>query len=99
VNLQTVRAIVDEAQLSEAVHEETHSRAGCANHLCEGLLADSRDYSVGHAVLTEMRQQQQNPGELTPWTPSLGKLCATLDTYLRGDRSVRSAAPRSCGMF
>ena len=63
MNLQPAPAIVNEAQLPEPVHEKTDPRPGCPYHLGEGLLTDLGDYRLGHAFLTEARQQQQNPSQ------------------------------------
>jgi hypothetical protein len=56
MNLQPVLAIVNEAQLSEPVHEKTDPRPGCADHIGEGLLADLGDYRLGHAFLAEVNK-------------------------------------------
>jgi hypothetical protein len=49
--------IFDEAQFSEAIHEKTHARPGCADHLRQYLLADLRNYRLRLAFLAELRQQ------------------------------------------
>ena len=59
----TPAVIVDEAQLPEPVHEKTNPRASCTDHFRQHLLTDLGDYSLGHAFLAEMSQQQQNPGQ------------------------------------
>ena len=46
--------VVNETHLPESVHEKTDPRPGCADHLCESLLADLGDYGLGHALLAEM---------------------------------------------
>ena len=62
MNLQALPAvIVNEAQLSEPIHEKTDPRPGCADHLCEGLLTDLGDYSLRYAFLAEPSKQEQNP--------------------------------------
>ena len=64
MNLQPAPAIiVNEAQLSEPIHEKTHPRPGRADHVCEGLLTDLGDYGLGHAFLAEMGKQEQNPSK------------------------------------
>ena len=64
MNLQAApTVIVNEAQLSKPIHEKTDSRPGCAYHVCEGLLTDLGDYSLGHAFLAEMSKQEQNPSK------------------------------------
>jgi hypothetical protein len=45
------------------VHEKANPRAGRAYHLCQSLLADLGDDSLGHAFLPEMSKQVQNPGQ------------------------------------
>jgi hypothetical protein len=63
MNLRPALAIVNKAQLSEPIHEKTDSRAGCAYHLCEGLLTHLGDYSLGLTFLAEMSKQKKNTGE------------------------------------
>ena len=63
MDLQSTLAIVDEAQLSEPVHEEADPRPGGADHLGKRLLTDLRNYRLGYALLAEMSQQEQNPSE------------------------------------
>jgi hypothetical protein len=50
-------AVVNEAKLSEPVHEEAHPRPGRADHLGERLLTDVGDNRFGRAFLAEMSQQ------------------------------------------
>ena len=50
--------IFDESQFPEAIHEETHSRPGGANHLCQDLLADLGNDYVGFTFLAELSEQQ-----------------------------------------
>jgi hypothetical protein len=54
VDLQAAVTIVEEAWLSEAIHEGTDPRSGCANYVCEGLLADLGHYSLGCPFLAKM---------------------------------------------
>ena len=62
MNLQIITAmIIDEPQFPKPVHEMAYPRASRAYHLCEGLLADIGDWSVVHAFLAEVSQQQQYP--------------------------------------
>jgi hypothetical protein len=61
MNLHPAPDIVNEAQLSEPIHEKTDARPGCAYHLGEGLLTDLRDYSLGYAFLAEVSKQEQKP--------------------------------------
>jgi len=55
--------VVDEAQLSKFVHEETHARPRRSDHLCKRLLADFRDHRLGCPFLAEVRQQQEHSGK------------------------------------
>jgi hypothetical protein len=41
---QSAVVIVDKAMISELVHEMTDPRPGCADHLCQHILIDSRNY-------------------------------------------------------
>jgi hypothetical protein len=54
MNLQSAPVIVNEAQLSEPIHEKTDPRPGGAYHLGEGFLTDLGDYSLGYAFLAEV---------------------------------------------
>jgi hypothetical protein len=38
--------VINEAQLSESVHEKTDARPVCAYHLCQSLLTDFGNYGV-----------------------------------------------------
>jgi hypothetical protein len=55
--------VLNEAQLSKFVHEETHSRPRRSDHLRERLLADFRDYRLGCPFLAKVRQQQEQAGK------------------------------------
>lgn len=46
--------VLDETQLPEPIHEEANTRAGCAHHLCKGLLTDFRNVLADQSV--EIRQ-------------------------------------------
>src|SRR5438105_14598571 len=61
MNLQPVPIVVNEAQLSEPIHEKTDPRPGCAYHLCESLLTNLGDYRFGRAFLAEVSKQEQKP--------------------------------------
>ena len=63
MNLHPALPVVEEAQLSEPVHEETDPRPGRADHLREGLLANLGDYGLRHAFLAEVSKQQQESSE------------------------------------
>jgi len=64
VNLQPAPAIVvNEAHLSEPVHEKADPRTGWTYRVCKGLLTDLGDYSLGDAFLPEVSKPQQNPSQ------------------------------------
>ena len=52
--------VIDESELSKAVHEEIHPRSGRADHLREDFLTDLRDHVLRFDFLAEMGEQQQN---------------------------------------
>src|SRR5271157_4498815 len=85
--------IFDEAQLSEAIHEKTHSGPSCANHLSQYLLADLRNHRLGFAFLAELGQQQQNPRQ--PLFAGIEKLInqigldASVAGKQKGDEHIR----------
>jgi hypothetical protein len=51
--------VFDKTQLSEPIHEEAEPRAGGANHLREGLLADLGNHCLWRPVFAELGEQQQ----------------------------------------
>ena len=55
--------VVNEAQFSKFVHEETHAGPGRADHLRKRLLADFRDHRLRFVFLAKVRQQQEQPGK------------------------------------
>ena len=55
--------VVNEAQLSKFVHEETHARSRRADHLRKRLLADFRDQRLRFIFLAKVRQQQEQAGK------------------------------------
>ena len=55
--------IVDEAMLSEPVHEMADPRPGRADHLCQSILIHVGDYHISLAILAKMRKQQENPSQ------------------------------------
>ena len=63
MDLQPAPAIVDEAQLSEPIHEKTDPRPGCADHFRQRLLTDFGNYRLGFAFLAKMSEQQKDPGQ------------------------------------
>ena len=64
MNLQIIPGvIVNKSQFPEPVHEKANPRASRAYHICEGLLTDLGDYSLGLPFLAEVSQQQQNPSQ------------------------------------
>ena len=62
VDLQPT-VVVNKSQFSEPVHEEAYPGAGCAYHLCEGLLADLGNDRLGRPFFAKMSQQQKGPGQ------------------------------------
>ena len=58
VDLQST-VVVNEAKISESVHEEIYSRTGCANQFCQSLLTNVRDHFLGSAFLAEVGQHQK----------------------------------------
>ena len=62
LDLQTA-IVVDKSQFPESIHQEADPRAGRAHHLCEHLLADLGNYSLGHAVLAKVSEQKKDPGQ------------------------------------
>ena len=63
MNCGDAAVIVDEAQLSKFVHEETYTRPRSSDHLCKRLLANFRDHRLGCPFLAEVRQQQEHSGQ------------------------------------
>ena len=62
MNLEIAAAmIVNEPQFPKSVHEKAHPRARRAYHLCDSFLTDIGDWSLMHAFLAEVSQQEQNP--------------------------------------
>ena len=61
--MQSTAVVIDEAQLPEAIHEETNPRSGGANHFGERFLAHFRDQRNWFCFLAEICQQQQKPSE------------------------------------
>jgi hypothetical protein len=45
--------VMDEAKLSESVHEEVYSRAGCTDHFRQSSLAHFWDHSLRIAFFSE----------------------------------------------
>jgi hypothetical protein len=62
VDLETT-VVVNKSQFPEPVHEEADPRTGCANHFRQHLLADLRNYGLGHAFFAKMGEQQKNPSQ------------------------------------
>ena len=60
MNLQAA-VIVDEAQLSKLVHEETHPGPRRPDHFGQGFLTDPGNDGLMLPVFAEAGQQQQNP--------------------------------------
>ncbi|OFW24229.1 MAG: hypothetical protein A3H27_15745 [Acidobacteria bacterium RIFCSPLOWO2_02_FULL_59_13] len=55
--------VINEAVILELIHEMTHPRPGCADHMCQGFLIDSGKHSLGPVSLAKMCQQQENPSQ------------------------------------
>jgi hypothetical protein len=100
--------VVNESQFSEAVHEETDSRAGCAYHLGQGLLTDRGDYAMGDPVLTEVSKHEQNTSQ--PLFAGVEKLIHQVrfvsdvpQQQIRyeqvGERVLLVKRPHHCGLF
>ena len=53
--------VVNEAQLSELIQKETHTRARGADHVGERILADLRYDRLRLALFPIVGQQQKNP--------------------------------------
>ena len=58
VDAQTA-VVFDEAELAEFVHEKAHPRAGSADHLGQGFLADLGNHRLRFPLLPEVGQQQK----------------------------------------
>jgi hypothetical protein len=76
-----VAVVVNEAQFSKFVHEETHVGPGRSNHVRKRLLADFRDYRLRFVFLAKIRQQQEQPGKtfLTRIEQLIDKVCFDAD--------------------
>ena len=81
MNCGDAAVIVDEAQLSKFVHEETYTRPRSSDHLCKRLLANFRDHRLGCPFLAEVRQQQEQPGQpfLTRIEQLIDEVCLDAD--------------------
>ena len=53
--------VVNEAQFSKFVHEETHAGPRRSDHLRKRLLTDFRDDGLRFPFLAKVRQQQEQP--------------------------------------
>ena len=58
VNVHATAVVLNEAELSEPVHEEADARTRGADHLSEGFLADFRDDRYRLGFLAKVSQQQ-----------------------------------------
>ena len=63
MNLERV-VVIDEAELTELVHEEADAGPRGADHFRQHLLTDLGKDRFGLAVLAEVGQQEENPGQL-----------------------------------
>jgi hypothetical protein len=57
VDFNTVTVVMNEAQFSKFVHEETYTGPGRPDHLSKRLLADFRDDGLRFSFLAKVRQQ------------------------------------------
>ncbi len=55
--VQAAAVVVDKAKFPELLHKAIDPRSGCADHLCQAILADSGKYSFGSAFLAIMSEQ------------------------------------------
>jgi len=62
VNFYTA-IVADEAQVSEFVHEITHSRARRADHLCQRFLTKFSHDWLGPTFLAEIRKEKEKSGK------------------------------------
>jgi hypothetical protein len=49
--------VIDKTEPPELIHEVTDPRPGCADHLCQVILADSGKHRFRSAFLAEMGEQ------------------------------------------
>src|SRR5271166_1506023 len=62
VNFQPA-VVVNKSQFPEAIHKKTHSRAGCADHFRQALLADLRNHGLWYTVFTKMSEHKKHSGQ------------------------------------
>jgi hypothetical protein len=55
--------VMNEAQFSKFVHEETHAGPRRADHLRKRLLADFRDHRLRFVILAKVGHEQEQPGK------------------------------------
>src|SRR6266705_6438157 len=65
VNFQPT-VIVNEAELSEAIHKEVNSSSGRTDHFRQGYLAYLRNHVLRSLCLSKAGQQQKDPGQPLP---------------------------------
>src|SRR6476469_9964202 len=53
-----IAVVIDEAEISELVHEEIDARTGRPDHFCQGLLGDLGDALLRSLLIAVPRQQQ-----------------------------------------
>jgi len=63
VDVHAPAVVINEAQVPEPIHKETHSRAGCTDHLGEGLLAYFRDQRYRLGFLAKIGHQQKKSSQ------------------------------------
>src|SRR6187401_962619 len=59
----SAHVVIDEAMLSELIHEMTDPRPGRADHFRQGGLVNSGKHGLGSTFLAKMSQEQEYPGQ------------------------------------
>ena len=80
--------VVDEAQLSELIQEETHPGPGGADHLGERFLTDLRNHVLRLPVLPKVGQQQEHPRQ-----PRFARIEELIDQVLFDPAVARQQVP------
>jgi hypothetical protein len=60
---QPIAAVIDEAKVSEPIHEMTDPRPGCADYLSQVILTDTGKHGLCFAFLAKMSEHQENPSQ------------------------------------
>ncbi len=73
--------VVNRAQFSKFVHEETHPGPGRSDHIRKRLLADFREDRLLFPFLAKVRRQQEQPGKtfLTRIEQLIDEVCLDSD--------------------